>query len=127
MQITINEKEYTLRFGTKFINTLDNIYSQSMNGVEFGMGIEMMQSYIGLRRPTALMNVIKAGLSHLDTVPSNDALEDYLESVFEKGDDEKLFVQVEKSMEQAPFLKRKLKELKRTTNQEEQVIKSTKK
>lgn len=112
MKITINDKEYTLRFGTKFINSLDNIYSQNMNGVEFGMGMEMMQSYMGLRRPTALINVIVAGLSHLNTAPSEDKVEEYLEAVFEKGEDEKLFVEVEKSMEQAPFLKRKMKELK---------------
>lgn len=128
MDLTINNKEYTLRFGTKFINSLDNMYSQSMNGVEFGMGMELMHSYMGIRRPTALMNVIKAGLSHLNTVPSNEDLEVHLEGLYEEGKEEALFKELEKAMEQAPFLKRKMKELKQQSQQgNKQVTKPTKK
>src|SRR5699024_12344226 len=79
MKLTINDKEYELKFGLSFINAIDNIYTQKMNGVEFGMGLEMLNTYMSLGRPTALFNVIKAGTSHLDSKPSNNDIESYLE------------------------------------------------
>lgn len=112
MNLEIGGKNYELRFGLSFINEIDNLYTQSMNGIEFGMGIEMMSSYLGLRRPTALNNVIKAGVSHLNSKPSNADIEAYLEGVFEAGKHEELFKEIEVATEQAPFLKQTIKGLK---------------
>lgn len=117
MELNIGGKSYELRFGLSFISEMDNLYTQSMSGVSFGMGLEMMNTYLELRRPTALANVIKAGTSHLNTKPSNDDIEEYLADVFVKEEQEKLFKEVEVATEQAPFLKQTIKGLKQESNQ----------
>lgn len=113
MELEIGKKTYELRFGLSFINAIDNIYTQSMSGVQFGMGLEMMSTYLGLKRPTVIFNVIKAGTSHLNSKPSNDAIERYLESVFISEKQEDLFKEIEVATEQAPFLKQTLQGLKK--------------
>ena len=114
MELDINGKKYELRYGLSFINALDNLYTQDMNGVEFGMGIEMLNAYLDLGRPTALFNAIKAGTSHLKSKPSNDGIENFLEDIAMSDDDkyEKLFDQLKEEIEQAPFLKRALQNMK---------------
>lgn len=112
MEIKIKDKTYELKFGLSFINEIDNLYTQEMSGVKFGMGLEMMSTYLGLKRPTALQNVIKAGLSHLDSKPSNNAIEGYLEEIYIAEKQEKLFKEVGVATEQAPFLKQTMKNLK---------------
>lgn len=111
MKMTIGGTEYELRFGLSFINGLDNIYTQEMSSVKFGMGLEMMNTYLELKRPTAIANIIKAGTSHLNSVPSNEDIETALEEVFEKGEQEKLFDDVKVAIEQAPFLRQTIKGL----------------
>ena len=81
MELTINGKNYELKFGLGFINAIDNIYTQEMHGVSFGMGLELLNTYLRLGRPTALFNVIKAGTSHLNSKPSNADIESYLEDL----------------------------------------------
>lgn len=125
MELEIGKKTYELRYGLSFIEAIDKLYTQSMSGVQFGMGLEMVSTYMGLRRPTALQNVIKAGTSHLNSRPSNDDIEAYLESVFIAEKQEDLFKQVEVEIEQAPFLKQTMKGLKQEENK--QAKKPTKK
>lgn len=114
MELTINDKNYELKFGLSFINTLDNIYTQTAEGMTFGIGIEMLQAYLSMGRPTALANAIKAATSHLNSKPSNNDLEAYLETLAEKDEKEfdKLFDEIEESMQTAPFLKRALQNQK---------------
>lgn len=113
MELTINEKVYELKFGLSFINAIDNIYTQKMHGVEFGMGLEMLNTYLGLGRPTALYNVISAGTSHLNSKPSNTDIELYLEDLAESENEdyENMFDEVGEAMKQAPFLRRTMKNL----------------
>lgn len=116
MELEIGKKTYELRYGLSFIEAIDKLYTQEMSGVQFGMGLEMVSTYMGLRRPTALQNVIKAGTSHLNSKPSNDDIESYLESVFIAEKQEDVFKQVEVEMERAPFLKQTMKGLKQEEN-----------
>jgi len=113
MELKINGKDYELRFGLSFINAIDNIYTQEMHGVEFGMGLEMLNTYLGLGRATALYNVIKAGTSHLNSKPSNNDIENYLEELAtaDNKDYDNLFDDIKGAMSQAPFLKRTMKNL----------------
>lgn len=125
MEIEIGKKTYELKFGLSFIEAIDNIYTQEMSGVSFSMGLEMMSTYMGLRRPTALQNVIISGTSHLNSKPSRSSIETYLEELFSEGNQEEMFKQVEVEMEQAPFLKQTMKNLKQ--DQQKQAKKPTKK
>lgn len=115
MELEIGGKKYELRFGLSFINTVDGIYVQEHkgSGMGIGMGIEMIEMYMELGRPTALYNAIKAGTSHLNSKPSNYDIEAYLEDLAEQDNDEyeKLFDQLKEAMDQAPFLKRTKKAL----------------
>lgn len=109
MNITINEKDYELKFGLKFINQLDKIYTQELSGIKFGMGVEMMNTYLNMKHPQALANIIKAGTSHLSSKPSNKEIEDYLEEQAVNDKLEDLFTDFLDAVNQAPFLKHKLK------------------
>jgi len=112
MDLKINGKDYQLQFGLKFINQLDNIYTQEVDKVKFGMGVEMMTSYLAMRNPLVLLNIIKAGTSHLNSKPSNNDIENLLEEHANGGTLEKLFKDVTEAMENAPFLKNKMKRAK---------------
>src|SRR5690625_5570455 len=89
MDLKINGKDYQLQFGLKFINQLDNIYTQEVDKVKFGMGVEMMTSYLAMRNPLVLLNIIKAGTSHLNSKPSNNDIENLLEEHANGGTDRK--------------------------------------
>src|SRR5699024_1208554 len=113
MKLTIGKKEYEMKFGLKFIRQIDKAYTQNIEGMEFAMGLQQLNIYMNMQNPDALYTAIKAGLSHLNTVPSNDQLEEYLEDVFVERKDEVLFKQVQEAMKQAPFLKRQMENLKK--------------
>jgi len=119
MELNINGKNYELRYGLSFINRIDNIYTQSMNGVEFGMGVELLSTYLGMYRATALANAISAGTSHLDSQPSKNDIESYLENLAISDTDkfEQLFDDISEGMQHAPFLRKTLENLK--SNQED--------
>lgn len=114
MILNIGNKEYELRFGIKFIETIDKLYTQERDGIELGLGVELVTVYLNAGRPTALINIIKAGTAHLNSKPSNKAIEEYLEELAKKDDNsyEELFEEVLEAMEQAPFLKRQMKAAK---------------
>lgn len=109
MNITINGKEYELEFGLKFIYEMDKAYTIKQGGAEFGMGIESAITYLAMRNPTVLQQIIKAGTSHLKSKPSDQDIENELLKIAEKGSLDKLFKDVMKAMESAPFLKQKIK------------------
>ena len=113
MILNIGNREYELKFGIKFIEAIDSLYTQEKSGIEFGLGIELVTVYLNAGRPTAILNVIKAGTAHLNSKPSNKDIEDFLEELASKDDEsyEQLFTDLLESMEQAPFLKRALKQV----------------
>lgn len=112
MDVVIGKKEYTLEFGLRFINELDNAYTQRLNGIEFGMGIESAITYLAMQNPTVIYQIIKAGTAHLKSKPSNDDIEAFLVEHAEKGTLEKLFNDVQEAMENAAFLKQKIQSFK---------------
>jgi len=113
MKLTIANKEYELKFGLKFLRELDKAYVQKIEGMEFSMGLQQANIYLNMKDPNALSTVIKAGVSHLDSHPSNDDVEAYLEGVYESGSEVQLLKDVQGAMEQAPFLKQQIKEIKK--------------
>lgn len=113
MKLTIGQKEYELKFGLKFLRELDKAYVQKIEGMEFSMGLQQANIYLNMKHPDALNKVIKAGLSYLNSYPSNDDIESFLEETYESGKETKLLSDIQKAMEQAPFLKQQLKEMKK--------------
>src|SRR5690625_951677 len=113
MKLTIGQKEYELKFGLKFLRELDKAYVQKIEGMEFSMGLQQANIYLNMKHPDALNKVIKSGLSHLNSQPSNDDVEAFLEETYESGKEVKLLNDIQKAMEQAPFLKQQIKEMKK--------------
>lgn len=113
MKITINGTEYQLEFGLKFIRKLDEAYTQSLDGMAFGLGIESAIPYLNMENPTVLYEIIKAGTAHLKSKPSNDDIENELLRFAEEDKLVKLFKDVQEAMETAPFLKGKIQKFKK--------------
>ena len=62
MELVINDKTYEMYFGLDFIEYLDQAYPLKQNGVEiYGMGVVQAASYLQMRNPRVLLNLIKAG------------------------------------------------------------------
>lgn len=109
MDITINGKEYELVFGLKFIRELDKTYTQKIDGMEFGVGIETAIPYLKMKNPVVLYEIIKAATSHLKSKPSNADIEKELEELAEEDKLEQLFEDIETAMGESAFLKPKMK------------------
>lgn len=90
MKITIDNKNYELKFGIKFINSLDHLFGLTEQGLEFGMGtlpaVTALQSY----DPAALAKIIAC--ASVDNL-SVDMVSDYIENLNE-DELEKLFSEV---------------------------------
>lgn len=111
MELEIGGKNYKLEFGLEFISQLDNMYTQNSNGVEFGIGVEMMATYLEMGRPTVLLSIIKAATGHLKSKPSNKDIESYLADEFNAGNGDKLFAEFKENTEQSPFLRETFKKM----------------
>lgn len=111
MELTLGGNKYQLEFGLEFIATLDKMYVQKSDGMEFGLGVESVIPYIKMENPVVLINIIKAGTAHLKSFPTNQDIKEFLT---EKAENDKLsefFAEVEDAMRVAPFLKGKLKKV----------------
>lgn len=110
MELTINGKEYELNFGLGFIREMDKLHEQQMQGISFGIGLEMMTAQLEMGRPTILLDIIKAGTAHLKRKPTAKEVEQYLEEKALDGELENLFKELKEATAQAPFLKQALKQ-----------------
>lgn len=117
MEIKIGNKNYELEFGLKFIRKMDEAYTIKADGAEFGMGIESAITYLNMKNPTVLYEIIKAGTSHLKSKPSNEDIENTLAKIAEEGQLDKTFNDIMKAMEDAPFLKQKIQRFKKLAKQ----------
>ena len=43
MQLTINDKDYTFKFGLRFVRELDKTIQKTENGVSFGVQVSSLQ------------------------------------------------------------------------------------
>ena len=117
MNLTIGGKEYELAFGMKFINALDNIYTQSLEGMTFGMGVETLITYLNMQNPTSLYNGIKAATAHLKSKPSNEDIEEYITELAEKDKLEEMYNDFFGALEKAPLVRKKVKTVKENMNE----------
>lgn len=108
MKIKINGKEYELRFGIKFNRELDEVYTQSVDGFEFGVGVEKATSYLAMKNNVALFEVIKAGTSHLRQRPTDEEIEQAIEEYGNDGKLSDLYDDILKAMGNSPFLTDKM-------------------
>lgn len=117
MKLKIGGKEYELAFGMGFINALDNIYTQNLQGMAFGTGVESLITYLNMENPTSLYNGIKAATSHLKSKPSNEDLEAYITELAEKDELGKLYDDFFNALEKAPLVRKKIQTIKENMNE----------
>jgi len=80
MLFTINGKEQELKFNIGFIRALNKVYTADMNGISFGMGLNMANVQLQQYDPSGLTEVIRAALKgkfKLETI--DEAVELYAE------------------------------------------------
>lgn len=107
MNLTINGKEYELKFGLKFIRSMDKLHEQTVEGIAFGLGLEIMTMQLEMNRATILVDIIRAATSHGKQPTVND-IEDYLEDLALKDELNALFDEFKEATGNAPFLKQAL-------------------
>lgn len=90
MDIKIDNKNYELKFGIKFINNIDHVFGLKEQGLSFGMGTLPAVTALQAYDPAALAKIISC--ASLDGV-STDMVTDYIEGL-DETDLEKLFDEV---------------------------------
>ncbi|KRN77266.1 tail assembly chaperone [Weissella minor] len=81
MELTINGKTYTFKFGIKFLKALDEVYFVDANGVKFGAGLEVgLAQLTGTRNPVALAEFLLAANKTESPRLGETTLDDYLET-----------------------------------------------
>ncbi|MBN6206386.1 hypothetical protein JYK21_07965 [Ralstonia pickettii] len=113
MEVEISGKKYELTFGLKFIRKMDEFYSVKAQGIPLGVGVETAITHLGTKNPTILVDIVKAATDHLKTKPSNDGIDEFIETQAAEGKLEELFKNITEAMEDSGFLKEKMQEFKK--------------
>ena len=120
MKFKIAGKEYELKFGLKFIRTLDEVYRVDYEGLEFGMGVNLAFMNLNQYSPSALAEVIKASVAHESSPPKiyqiDEAIEDYAEENDGLGE---LFEEVLDELGKSKVIKDTLKQFKQHAQTQE--------
>ena len=66
-EITINGKEYPIKFGLRFIRELDKIYNIDQKGLRFGVGLTVIAQRLAMLDVTVIPTIIKLALSKEDS------------------------------------------------------------
>ena len=91
MQITINEKEYNVKFGVKFVRKMDEKYYVSDGGIKFGMALEKKLPTLFAGDVVTLAEVLYEGTCAESKRPAKDEIDTFID---EHEDIEGLFEEV---------------------------------
>lgn len=108
MEIKIDETTYELQFGLGFIRAIDEVYKVDLNGLPLGVGVESIVPQLIVESPVVLFEVIKAATSHLNSKPSNEGIEKFLEEKAANDELSPLFQDVLERIKESSFLKAKV-------------------
>lgn len=84
MQLTINNKDYTFKFGLRFVRELDKTVHKTENGVEFGVGTSIKMAQLILDRDLTVLSDILVIANQTET-PRIKAVD--LDTFIEEHDD----------------------------------------
>lgn len=114
MIFKIAGKEYELKFGIKFVRELDKVYTVDYQGLEFGAGINMAYMNLQQYNPIALVEVIKAAVSHESSPPKTKQIEEAVEEYAEENDGlEQLFKDVFEELGKSSVTKATIEQFKK--------------
>lgn len=107
MQLTINNKNYTLYFGLGFLDEINKRQSLVIDNLPTGYG-GMSNLYVGLLTddPSVVVTIIKAATAQALQKPSNEELELFLEHKEEVGEFDKLANDLFEEIKKSPLLRK---------------------
>lgn len=111
MEFVISGKERELKFGIGFVRKLDENYTASHDGLEFGMGLMGSMMQLRLKNPTVLTNIIHAAVVGNVTQRQVDvAIEEYADENDGLG---QLYEDLEEEMGKSSVVKDSLNNLEK--------------
>lgn len=110
--LTINGKEQELNFGVRFVRELDKVAGISANNVSFGFGLTKTLPAIKAYDPAVLSDLIYSATFKNSPRVSRDEVDDYIDSVTDIEELEKLFDDVAAEVNKATAIKAALKNMK---------------
>ena len=105
MILTINGKNYELKFGLGFLAEMNKRKPAEFEGMKTGYGA-MALFNVGqfLGDPLAFYDLIRAATAEASQKPSNEELESYLEQLITEGRIEQVFTSVLAEVKKSPIL-----------------------
>lgn len=80
MILTINGKNYELKFGLGFLAEMNKRHSAEIEGVQVGYGsMKLINLGLNLQDPLAIVDLIRAATAEAPQKPSNEDLERFVE------------------------------------------------
>lgn len=111
MEFKIGKKNYQLKFGVKCARELDKVYKIDRQGLQFGMGVNLAFVQLQTKNTAGLSNIIKAAISHIDSAPNIDKVDEAVEVYAEEnGGLNKLFDEIREEMGKSPVMKETIKD-----------------
>jgi len=127
-EITINGKEYPIKFGLRFIRELDKIYNIDEKGLRFGVGLTVIAQRLAMLDVTVIPTIIKLALSKED---SKNITMEMLDEWVENQDDlgalcENFIIKLETSKATKPQMDKMKAEMKAQLKEQEKKEKELK-
>ncbi len=117
MEFKIGKKNYQLKFGVKCARELDKVYKIDRQGLQFGMGVNLATVQLQTKNSAGLSNIIKAAISHIDSAPNIDKVDEAVEVYAEENDGlSKLFDKIKEEMGKSPVMKETMKDFQEKAN-----------
>ena len=98
MQLTINDKTYNVKFGVKFVRTLDSVFATEREGLKFGFSLNTKITELMTGNIAALADILYYGTVTESPRPSMAKIEEFVE---EHEDLEGLFDEVIKELSES--------------------------
>ena len=105
MILTINSKNYDLKFGLGFLAEMNKRKPAEFEGMKTGYGaLALLNMGQLLGDPLALYDLIKAALAEAPQKPSNEELEAYLEQIILENRFEAVLADIMNEVKKSPIL-----------------------
>ena len=111
MEITLNNETYEVKFGARFINSMDNkmfVTREEMPNIKFGTALEIMVPKLKSYDTNALIELLYEGTRHLKKAPKR---EDFFDFIDEHEDIDALYDEVLEELKNGNATKKKVRAL----------------
>lgn len=87
MILSINGRDFELKFGLAFLREINKLHSAELEGMKTGYGaMTLISAGVAINDPLAFVDIIKAGTITEPQKPSDADIEAYLTDLIDKGE-----------------------------------------